>query len=98
MPQKKLRAPIVIRRVIGHSMMPTLPPGKLIVAHRWFRTVKPQHIVVIQHEGKEKIKRVFDVRGHQLFVIGDNPSNSNDSRHFGWIDNSCIVAKVVRLK
>lgn len=98
MPQKKLRPPLVIRRVVGQSMLPTLPPGKLIIARGWFRTVKPQHIVVINHEGKEKIKRVYEIRGNQLYVVGDNLGSSKDSRHFGWIDNSCIVAKVVSAK
>ncbi|HET9721729.1 MAG TPA: signal peptidase I [Candidatus Saccharimonadales bacterium] len=32
---------------------------------------------------------------HQLFVCGDNRSNSEDSRYFGPIDESQVVAKLV---
>lgn len=78
-------------------MHPTLAPNVLVVAlrSRSFR-YKPGQVVVIEHNGLEKIKRISaldSVRG--VFVLGDNQAASTDSRHFGWLDADNVIARVI---
>lgn len=61
----------------------------------WFMSIKPLDVVIILHEGKEKVKRVHKVRGGKLFVLGDNSELSTDSRDFGWLPMEAVTAKVI---
>ncbi|HUP26147.1 MAG TPA: nickel-type superoxide dismutase maturation protease [Candidatus Limnocylindrales bacterium] len=85
----------MVRRVVGHSMLPVLPPGTLVLGVRYFRALKPGDVVVIKHEDKEKIKRIDQIEDNTVFVVGDHPDGSTDSRQFGWLDVSTVQAKVI---
>lgn len=85
---------IIVRRVVGHSMMPVLLPGMLVFGVRYFRKPKQGHVVMIYHDGKEKIKRIDQVKGDEIYVLGDHPQTSTDSRSFGWIPVACVKAKI----
>jgi nickel-type superoxide dismutase maturation protease len=85
----------MIRRVSGNSMLPTLRPGRIVIGMASYRSLKPGDLVVIYHDGLDKIKRVQAVKDSRLFVVGDNPHNSMDSRTFGWLPSSVVLAKVV---
>lgn len=91
---KKLKNSLVVRRVVGHSMLPTLPPGTLVIATGWLRKPKPGLVVIIEHDGKEKIKRIQKHEDDQIYVIGDHEIASTDSRHFGHLDVDTIKARV----
>lgn len=84
---------LLIRRVVGDSMLPALPAERLIIAVRLH--YKPGDVVVVRHDGREKIKRVHSMQDGQVFLLGDNPPESTDSRHFGWLPKEVIVGKVV---
>lgn len=86
---------IVVRRVVGESMLPGLRPGQLVVGRRFIRHVQPGMVVVVRHNGLEKIKRVMTVEPAGLELRGDNEAASTDSRHFGLVPHSAVVAKVV---
>jgi phage repressor protein C with HTH and peptisase S24 domain len=90
-----MRSPIIIRRVVGDSMSPTLLPSKLIVATGFYKDLLKGDIVIFRHQGIDKIKRIENVRASELYVLGDNIVGSKDSRSFGWIPTSLIKAKVI---
>jgi nickel-type superoxide dismutase maturation protease len=87
---------VFIRRIVGKSMAPRLKPGRLVLATRFHRHLKPGQVVILEHAGREKIKRIerIDPDKGQLFVIGDNLDASSDSRHFGWITQKDVRGRV----
>lgn len=86
----------LIRRVVGRSMAPRLHAGKIVLATPLRRRLKPGQVVILEHHGKEKIKRIerIDKTKGALFVIGDNLRESSDSRHFGWITQKSVRGRV----
>jgi nickel-type superoxide dismutase maturation protease len=74
-------------------MLPALAAERLVIAIRL--RYKPGDVVVVRHNGREKIKRLHSMQDDQVFLLGDNPPHSTDSRHFGWLSASVIVGKVV---
>lgn len=77
-------------------MAPRLRSGKIVLATPLRRRLKAGQVVILEHHGKEKIKRIerIDTTKHQLYVIGDNLSASSDSRHFGWIGQDAVRGRV----
>lgn len=92
--RRKLR-PLLLRRIVGNSMLPRFDDGDVVVASGWFRKLRPHDVVIIRHDGREKIKRVQHNAGGKLFLVGDNQTESTDSRHFGWVDEGIVVGKVL---
>lgn len=79
-------------------MVPVLSPGDNLLVERvskLFRNFKVGEIIVFKKRGKFLIKRIQKVKGHEYFVIGDNPEKSKDSRHFGWISKENVIGKVI---
>lgn len=91
---KKPKLPFALRRVSGESMNPTLRSGQVVFIWHWGR-VKPGDIVVVEHNGLEKIKRIQDIQDRRVYVVGDNPSRSTDSRQFGWLPINHVQGRVV---
>src|SRR6267154_4164066 len=91
--QPKRASHFVIRQVEGRSMEPTLKPGQLVIG-RAARVFHPGDVVIVSHDGLEKIKRIERQQGDLIYLLGDNPSGSTDSRNFGWVQAQAIVAKV----
>jgi nickel-type superoxide dismutase maturation protease len=89
---------LFLRRVVGTSMAPMLKPGQLILATPLRRRLRPGQVVVLRKNNRELIKRIERVEFDKVFVIGDNPDASTDSRQFGWLDSSTVVARVIRPK
>lgn len=85
---------LIIRRVVGDSMLPGLASGAIVVG---LKPKKPKtgDVVIITHNGKEKIKRVKSIDEYEMYVVGDNPGKSTDSRHFGPLTKHAVIATIV---
>lgn len=85
---------LVIRRIEGLSMMPSYGHGKIIFG---FRFKRPQigDVVIARHHRLEIIKRVDQLQNGQIYLLGDNPDESTDSRQFGWLPSSAVIAVVI---
>jgi nickel-type superoxide dismutase maturation protease len=84
----------VVRRVNGDSMLPALHDGQIVVG-RQTRELTTGDVVIVSHDGMEKIKRIEKHEGDLIYLLGDNASASTDSRNFGWLPAKSIIAKVV---
>ena len=91
------------RRVNGRSMEPTLPQGTtLMLDMAAYRHALPQvgDIVLAQHPfqpDNKILKRITAVTDNgRYFLQGDNPdvAASSDSRAFGAVGRTAILAKV----
>lgn len=85
---------LLIRRVQGISMLPTLNPGSIVLATGWIGRINLGDVIIFNHRGLDKIKRVTDISKKGIFVSGDNSKGSTDSRQFGWIKQADIVGRV----
>ena len=69
----------------GKSMNPTLRDGEVVLVDRAAK-IEVGDIVVARHpveQTSELVKRVARINEHgHYFLVGDNPEDSNDSRHF----------------
>lgn len=83
-----------LRRVVGDSMVPTLRPSQIVLL-RQVVVVRPGDIVMFSHRGVEKVKRVAKVTNDTLYMLGDNPTRSTDSRQFGVIPSQAVCGRVV---
>ena len=84
----------VIRRVVGDSMAPTLNAGQVVVGFQ-ARSLNIGDVVIITHNGLDKIKRIEKHQGDVVYLLGDNGANSTDSRTLGWLPAKSIIAKVI---
>lgn len=76
-------------------MSPTLKEGQDILSINWFVNPKVGDIVVIKKSGKEMVKRIDKIMKDKVLVVGDNKSQSIDSRDFGPVKIENIVGKVI---
>jgi nickel-type superoxide dismutase maturation protease len=81
-------------------MAPRLPSGALVVARPIDRItpLRVGEVVVARRPDRpelEIIKRIEAIDGNgAIFLVGDNPSSSTDSRQFGAVARAQIVARV----
>ncbi len=85
----------MLRRIQGDSMLPTLRPGRLVIATSSFHEIIPGKIYIFSHDGLEKIKRAARVDETRVYFLGDNLADSTDSRHFGWVSRDQVKAKLL---
>lgn len=91
----------------GESMYPTYSDGELVRGSRIFnKNFKVGHVYVFTRERDGEtyhvIKRLTKMKlteqGLKLFFEGDNSLDSVDSRHYGYVDSSRVVARVIKPK
>ncbi len=85
--------PLIVRRVVGHSMSPNLEPGWVLLALRTKR-IAFGDVVIASSEVGEIVKRVVEVKKNKVNLAGD--SHGTDGSHeAGWVSNTDIIARVV---
>lgn len=75
-------------------MMPAYDHGKIVVGRRFSRP-RVGDVVIVRHRRTEIIKRVSQMQDDQVYLLGDNPEESTDSRQFGWLPVNAIIAVVI---
>lgn len=81
-------------RVEGNSMLPTLKDGDIVIINS---NSKPAEniIVLANHPYKQRVKIIKRIKeideNKNCYLIGDNPSESTDSRTFGVISPKDIL-------
>ena len=89
-------------------MFPTLLDGEIFLGRRVFRKTKCKcgEIYVYKppydsNEEKFVIKRLSKIKKDKsgrlkYYFLGDNSSDSYDSRYYGYVDSSRVVAHIVK--
>jgi len=92
--------PILFRvRVVGPSMEPALQNGATV----WGRKggIAPGRIAVFTEPGRPHlvtIKRIAEMSEEGVWVVGDNPDQSRDSRHYGWVPRAFVLGTLLRIR
>ena len=96
-------------QICGYSMFPTLMDGEFYLGRRVFRKDKCKfgEIYVFRppYDDREEryiIKRLSGIKCEgdkvQYYFLGDNSNDSYDSRYYGYVDSSNVVAHIVLKK
>ena len=80
-------------------MEPTLPAGSRVVAvpYQTGQQLRVGDVVLARRPDRpdvEMIKRVAAADGDRLVLLGDNPAQSTDSRLFGPVVRSAVIAVI----
>ena len=81
-------------------MQPTLKPGDRVLVRRLGRKPAPSlgSVVVTWHPQRSKlrlIKRLSRLDSRGLWLLGDNPGESTDSRQLGAVPTNLLIGEVV---
>lgn len=78
------------------SMLPTFKDQEIIIGTRVFRrsNIKVGDIVIYHSPNNYKrivIKRVVEIKEGFIYCVGDNRTNSYDSRNYGWVPLNNVI-------
>lgn len=95
--------------VVGNSMLPTYSEGQVLLCRRVIlkrsHNIEEGGVYVFKAPYKDDnyliVKRVSFViesedRGREVYLLGDNPRESYDSRNYGLVPFNYVIAKVLR--
>lgn len=78
-------------------MIPVLRENDTVLVNRlsyFLSKPKVGDVVVLRRE-QFIIKRIARIKDNRVFIVGDNKSESTDSRSFGWLNKELIIGKVM---
>ncbi|MEE9592801.1 MAG: nickel-type superoxide dismutase maturation protease [Thermoplasmata archaeon] len=95
-----MMSPLRRFRIRDRSMEPTLREGDQVIASPLpYLLGRPSvgDLVVLRHpyENRFLVKRISEVDGSRISIVGDNRRHSTDSRDFGPVSPEHIVGKVL---
>ncbi len=76
-------------------MEPALKAGSFVLVRQRPKNINVDDIVAFKHEGQTFIKRTVEIKNDQLWLVGDNPNDSLDSKRIGWINRENITGKII---
>ena len=90
----------LLLRIEGRSMQPTLEPGDRVLIRRLRGKPTPimGSVIVTWHPQRKKlrlIKRLSRLDSEGLWLLGDNPAESTDSRQLGPVPTNLLIGEVV---
>ncbi len=88
--------PVRRLQIAGDSMEPTLSAGDRVVVVR--RRPRVGDVVAVRQPADESrlvVKRVTERAGDSLWLLGDNPARSTDSRQWGWVGRHRVAGVVL---
>ena len=80
--------------VEGLSMVPAYAPGERVIV-KYGASYEVGDAVLVDFKDRIDIKRVKQISGDQVFIEGDNTAVSVDSRQYGAVKNTRVIAKVI---
>ena len=80
--------------VEGLSMVPAYAPGERVIV-KYGASYEVGDVVLVDFKDRIDIKRVKEISGDQVFIEGDNTAVSVDSRQYGAVKNTRVIAKVI---
>jgi nickel-type superoxide dismutase maturation protease len=90
-------------RIGGNSMLPAYREGDFVLVDAGAYVdlpPRPGDVVLVAHPYQTNVRMVKRVQSitpeGRVFVVGDNPGESTDSRSFGPLRPSQIVGKLMR--
>ncbi len=90
----------MLLRIEGRSMQPSLEPGDRVLVRRLGlnQPLRLGSVVVTWHPQRSKlrlIKRLNKLDQKGLWLLGDNPAESTDSRQLGPVATNLLIGEVV---
>jgi len=74
-------------------MLPTLVPNDVVMVSR--RLPRAGQMALADIEGRQVVKRVEKIERGRYYLVGDNPDESTDSRHYGAVKKSAILGTIM---
>jgi len=75
-------------------MQPTLHSGQYVLG-RLSSEIKNGELAIVNLSGQMLLKRVREINSASVYLEGDNEHDSLDSRDFGWLPKSAMLAKAI---
>ena len=85
--------------VAGHSMEPTIRDGDWVLVDATAYTARRPRIgdVVVASDPRERARAVFKRVARRnpngVWLLGDSPQQSTDSRDFGWVSDEAVIGR-----
>jgi len=74
-------------------MSPTLHSSQVVLG--WYKKPAVGDIVLARQAGREVVKRVEAIKSGKVYLVGDNRTESHDSRHYGSVEFRDIIGSIM---